>query len=137
MTRLKDSIIKWAREKKIQDEATLNKIEIEIERLLGSDYLGFQSTKDKDHLIQLEMEKAKLLRQQEETWRLKSMAIWLKAGDENCKLFHQCAKGRKSINTIWELKDQAGRVANNHAQLVDMGIRHFSHLYSDSIATNI
>ena len=43
MTRLKAIIIRWAREKKRYDEETLNKIEIELESLVGSDCLGFHN----------------------------------------------------------------------------------------------
>ena len=77
---------------------------------MGLDGIGFQSTEAKDHLIKLEIEKPKLLRKQEEEWRLKSRAIWPKAGDDNTKFFQQCARGGGNINTIWELRDKAGRV---------------------------
>ena len=104
---------------------------------MGSKFLVFQSTEAKNHLIHLETEKAKLLRQQEESWRLKSRAIWLKVRDDNTKFFQQCEKGRRCINIIWEMRDRARRVAKKHAQLTYMGIRYFSNLYRDPKVANI
>ena len=67
----------------------------------------------------------------EEEWRLKSRAIWLKAGDENTRFFHNYAKGRKSANTIWSLKDEEGRVVNTFSDLSSLGLRHFQKIFSD------
>jgi hypothetical protein len=50
----------------------------------------------------------RLIKENEEMWRLKSRAIWMKSGDENKKNFQAYAKGRKCSNTIWHLKDQDG-----------------------------
>jgi len=85
----------------------------------------YTSLQEKDHLIKLEKEKIRLLQRNEETWRLKSRVLWLKVGDEKTKIFQQSARGRKSINAIWELKDHTGREAGSFFQLADMGVRHF------------
>lgn len=90
---------------------------------------SFTSTDTKAHLIQLETENIRILRLKEESWRLKSRALWLKARDENSKFFHQYAQGRKAINTIWELHDSEGREAKTFHQLADMGVHHFSNIY--------
>lgn len=47
---------------------------------------GFTTVNEKFHLIELEKQKDKIL-EREETWRLKSRAICLLAGDDNTKLF--------------------------------------------------
>jgi hypothetical protein len=57
----------------------------------------------------------------EETWILKSRALWLENGDENTKLFHAYSKGRKEANTIWSLKDQEARPVTNFEGLENMG----------------
>ena len=44
----------------------------------------------KEHLveeIELETSLQKILRQEEEGWRLRSRILWLKGGDQNTKLF--------------------------------------------------
>lgn len=56
---------------------------------------GFSSANEKAHLIELEKQKDRILKE-----RLKSKAIWLQAGDDNTKFFHNFAKGRKVANTI-------------------------------------
>lgn len=52
--------------------------------------------------------RTKILKDREESWRLRSRAIWLKEGDDNTKLYHKHENGRKAINTIWELKNGQG-----------------------------
>ena len=64
------------------------------------------TTESKFRLLQLEKKRIKLLKEKEETWRLKRRAIWLESGDENTKFLQAYAKGRKNVNTIWHLKDQ-------------------------------
>eukprot|EP00253_Pinus_taeda_P006382 PITA_06382 len=92
---------------------------------------------ERAQLFALETKKAKLLRQKEEDWRLKSRAIWLQAGEENTKFFQQHANGYKATNTIWELSDQNGFTAKTHAQLTELGTRHFSNLYRASTIINL
>jgi hypothetical protein len=48
----------------------------------------------------LEERRNKLLKEKEDTWRLKGRATWLKSGDENTKFFQAYAKGRRWINSI-------------------------------------
>eukprot|EP00253_Pinus_taeda_P024137 PITA_24137 len=97
----------------------------------------FTSLQGKEHLINLEKEKIRLLGRNEETWWLKSRALCLKSGDQNTIFFQKFAKGRKAINTIWELKDHTGREASSFTQLADMGVRHFSNIYKNPRGTNI
>ena len=87
LSRIKDRTIKWTREKRIRDEEELRRVDRDIALPTASDSLGFTSSAKKDQLTQLEMEKIKLLIQKEETWRLKSRAIWLEAADNNTKFF--------------------------------------------------
>jgi hypothetical protein len=44
--------------------------------------------------IDLQTQYQSVLRNEEETWRLKSHSLWLKVGDKNTKLFHNQAKAR-------------------------------------------
>jgi hypothetical protein len=54
----------------------------------------------KEELLALEKCRRQLLEAQEVEWNLKSRATWLDKGDDNTKLFHAYAKGRKMANTI-------------------------------------
>jgi len=129
LARLKLKTISWARKKQQMDEAELKKVEGVLKKLENTGLSSYSTIESKDQLIKLESEKIRLPRQKEETWRLKSREIWLKAGDENSKFFQQYARGRKSINTIWELRDNSGRETSSFNQLADMGMHHFSHIY--------
>ena len=56
------------------------------------------STITKEHLvkeIELETKLQKILRQEEEGWRLHSRILWLKGGDQNMKFFQNQRRDRK------------------------------------------
>eukprot|EP00253_Pinus_taeda_P029650 PITA_29650 len=60
-----------------------------------------------------------------------------KAGDENTSFFHNYAKGRKSANTIWGLKNEEGREVQTFHSLSELGQRHFQKLFADPGETTI
>ncbi|XP_074313616.1 uncharacterized protein LOC141648798 [Silene latifolia] len=57
---------------------------------------------------------ASLYKQEEQYWRQRSRALWLKDGDRNTKFFHSRAGERKRKNFIGKLIDDSGRVANEY-----------------------
>ena len=82
--------------------------------------------------IRIEVVKSKILQEKEELWRLKSRAIWLKAGDSNTKYFHNLANGRKASNTIWKLPFEQDGWASTHPQLARLGNTHFKNQFTAS-----
>ena len=46
---------------------------------------GMLNQADKDSLVKLQGKRNAILLDREDTWRLKSRAIWLECGDENTK----------------------------------------------------
>ena len=68
LSKLNSLTNKWARGKKKLDEETLKNIETELGNMTGPEGLRFLSFETNNKLIHLEMEKAKLLRKQEEEW---------------------------------------------------------------------
>eukprot|EP00253_Pinus_taeda_P026516 PITA_26516 len=80
-------------------------------------------------IVEIEAQRAKILLAQEETWRLRSRAIWLQVGDGNAKFFHKFENRRKASNTIWQLPSEDGRLANSHAILSNLGISDFIKMF--------
>ena len=70
---------------------------------------GMLNQESKYTLVGLQGHRNTILLEKEDTWRLKSRALWLECGDENTKKFHAYVKGRKALNTIWCLEDDRGR----------------------------
>ena len=91
----------------------------------------------KDTLVGLQGHRNTILLEKEETWRLKSRALWLACGDKNTKFFHAYAKGRKDLNTIWCLEDDRGRRRESFEELDETGVEHFQNLFKAPVGAHI
>eukprot|EP00253_Pinus_taeda_P029580 PITA_29580 len=132
LKRLKIATKSWVKERqKIQNE-DLTKIREELKSLESMESDGYSSQSSKDRILILEKSHTQILLAKEKEWRLKSRATWLKAGDENTRFFHNYAKGRKSSNTIWSLKDEEGRELKSFFELSVLGTRNFQKIFSDN-----
>ena len=81
--------------------------------------------------IELETSLQKILRQEEEGWRLQSRILWLKGGDQNTKLFQNQCRDRKRGNTLRELKNEDGTFITGQ-EAISLEVRtFFKHLYND------
>jgi len=105
---LKRLSINWTKAKKAGDDQTLYDIECQIDEPTNDQGRGYSSIEAKATLTELEAQRSKILLEWEETWRLRSRAIWLQAGDDNTKFFHNFAKGRWVNNTIWQILNEHG-----------------------------
>eukprot|EP00253_Pinus_taeda_P023068 PITA_23068 len=131
LKRLKKATISWAKDRKLKQNEELNRIREELKQMESIEEDGYSSQASKDRILHLEKLQNKILLDKEEEWRLKSRAIWLKSGDENTSFFHNFAKGRKSFNIIWSLKNEEGREVNSFPELSGLGQRHFQEIFSD------
>ena len=92
------------------------------------------NTITKEHLlkeIDLETQLQKILRQEEEGWRLRSRIFWLKGGDLNTKFFQNQCKDRQCWSTIRELKSEDGTLIQGQATISTEVRNFFEHLYND------
>eukprot|EP00253_Pinus_taeda_P025127 PITA_25127 len=131
LQRLKRASIEWAVDRKRKLNEELVRIDEALSALEDLDADAYISQEAKERILGLEKSRAKILLDKEEEWRLKSRAIWLKAGDENTKFFHNYAKGRKNANTIWKLKDADGREHSTFEAVSNLGKSHFQSLFTD------
>jgi hypothetical protein len=63
---------------------------------------------DLELLKVLKQDKENILAVEENSWRLKSRAIWLRSSDKNTKFFHKFATMRRTQNMIWDIEDEVG-----------------------------
>ena len=92
------------------------------------------STITKEHLlkeIDLETQLQKILRHEEEGWKLHSRIFWLKGGDQNTKFFQNQCRDRQRWNTIRELNSEDGAVIQGQAAISSEVRNFFEHLYND------
>ena len=68
---------------------------------------------------------------------MKSRAIWLEAGDENTKFFHQFANMHCISNAIWECSNDDGTIVNDMPSIKDGFVYFFSKLYMHPPSNNI
>lgn len=119
----------WAHNIRIQEEQTLCRIESEI-AAFENDIGGIYTSDDhKIRMVSHYAEREKILKEKEETWRLRSRAIWMLEGDENTKFYHKFANGRKAINTIWQLQNEQGQIVNTFSLLAELASSHFKSTY--------
>lgn len=101
--------------------------------LLDEDLHGLFSKDHKAAQVCLESRKQHLLLLDEESWRLKSWALWLKSGDKNTEFFQNFANSRRNFNTIWDIVDSTGRVLDDQSSLEKGAVDFFKEVYtSDS-----
>lgn len=65
----------WAKEKRHKDEHTLIDTKVELANLVDRDGRGFVSMEAKERLIKLEADRNRIMKDREETWRLRSHVI--------------------------------------------------------------
>lgn len=123
--------MEWAKARKQKQNEEITKINAALQELEDPETDGYATQESKERILRLEKLRNQIMLDREEEWRLKSRAIWLKAGDENTKFFHNYARGRKNANTIWKLKNDEGREATSFESLSKMGRNHFQNLFTD------
>jgi hypothetical protein len=126
---IKEKTKTLAHQKILKEDLELKELESKLNLISEDQGGGFDTTNAKLSLLKLEERRNRLLKEKEDTWRLKSRATWLKSGDENTKFFQAYAKGRRFINSIWQLKDQDGKKEHTFEGMAKIGKKFFQDLY--------
>eukprot|EP00253_Pinus_taeda_P030342 PITA_30342 len=108
LTELKRISRIWAHQKRKNVDNFLREAELAIATYEDTSNGTFLSQETKDLYTSLVTKSSQILKEREESWRLRSREIWLTKGDNNTKFFHKFSNGRKAINTIWELHNEQG-----------------------------
>ncbi|KAJ9556757.1 hypothetical protein OSB04_011371 [Centaurea solstitialis] len=73
-----------------------------------------------------------ILLKEEDHWRQRAKAHWLKEGDRNTKFFHAFANGRRKVNRIDKLKNDHGTWAEDPLEIRSLVTDHFNRTFSAS-----
>jgi len=71
----------------------------------------------------------KVLKSEEEHWRLTSKSLWLQDGDRNSKFFHRQAKARIWRNKVSKITNENGVEVSDFYQIKEFVVGHFEKLY--------
>jgi hypothetical protein len=92
-----------------------------------------ERSSDRDTQLKLlEAERDKILLAEEDLWRQRSRAIWIKSGDKNTKFFHNFASFRRNKNHIWEIRDESGEVHSGQGAIKKEVVKYFNFFYEES-----
>jgi hypothetical protein len=107
-------------------------LEADLELLYVQKFKGFLNDDFDHHLMLLDVECKKFLLAEEEHWRQKSRAIWIKSGDNNTKKFHRLASYRRNKKHLWDINDEDGRVHSDQDAIKDEAVSYFKSFYQDT-----
>jgi hypothetical protein len=126
---LKRKTKEWAK----QREGNIQKRMVSLESQIKDTFLNFvddYSQLDKEILLgNLEMERNKLLKINEEKWRQRSRAIWINSGDRNTKFFHHFANHRRIHKHIWEINDEEGNGHSGQNAIKEATTQYFKNFF--------
>jgi hypothetical protein len=88
-------------------------------------------------LIRLETERNKILKSQEDRWRLKSRALWVQGCDKNTKFFHEFANQRRSSKHLWAIKDDSGHLHTGQTVITKEAENYFKNSFNNNEPASI
>jgi hypothetical protein len=119
----------WYKTKKEKDNRNLNNLEIEITELIKKSIRGALSAEDSEHLTALEFSRNSLLREEENSWRLRSRATWLRSGDANTTYFHKVASSNRNKKYIWSISSEFGGTHCGQQAIKEEAVSHFTQFF--------
>jgi hypothetical protein len=111
--------------KKEKETFMLNNMEFEINQLIKKSAIVALSVEDNESLKALESSRNALLREEENRWRLRSRATWLRSGDSNTKFFHKVASFNRNKKYIWSISSEYGGTHCGQEEIKEEAVSHF------------
>lgn len=90
-----------------------------------------------DTVNQLKWDINGFLIKEQKMWKQRSKALWLQAGDQNTKFFHNRASHRYRRNQIEELKNDAGVVCSHEEEISNILITYYQNLFNSASLSNL
>lgn len=90
-----------------------------------------------DSIKAMEQRWKQMLKFQEDTWRLKSWATWIQAGDRNTNFFHVFAYQRRNSNAIWNIRGTDGSVKYSDVDIRREAVNFFGALLKERDVVNM
>jgi hypothetical protein len=119
INKLKSDIKKWVPLWKARSSRTLVETKEHRKTLYQILDEGPLSKEQLEGIKNLENTRLKWLKVEEQEWRQKSRAVWIKDGDNNTQFFHQFTNYRRNHNSIWEIKNGNGESVSSFKEKVE------------------
>ncbi|XP_042964661.1 uncharacterized protein LOC122298885 [Carya illinoinensis] len=83
-------------------------------------------------VLKLQEELGVLLQKEYLKWRQRAKKHWYQEGDRNTRFFHACVMQRRKQNLITQIRDSAGVLRSDEAEIAHAFKEHFQNIYSSS-----
>jgi len=121
----------WAHGFSKKSQSLLLDVESKINNLLVGKLVGSLSNIEETSLKALMAKRQDILVYKETKWHLKSRTIWLKEEDNNTMFFHRYVTYQKRFNSVWEIKDQTGKLVNCSERIVEARKEFYTSLFKE------
>jgi hypothetical protein len=123
--------------KEIKEQARLVTLDSRIKQAIIKSTTTALTTEEADSLQSLESIRNSILTSQENEWRLRSRATWLKSGDSNTKYFHKVASYNRLRKSIWSIMNTGGEVIRGQEAIKTEAVVYFKRLFSAQNSHNL
>jgi hypothetical protein len=119
------------------EQSRLGSLESEISHYILKSSITDLSVEETARQKMLESHRNSILQYEENAWRLRSHATWLKSGDSNSKFFHKVARYNRNKKIIWSIKNNREEVIRGQDDIKEEFASFFNHLYKASCNCNL
>jgi hypothetical protein len=134
---LKAQTKSWFKAKKEKETFMLNNMEFEINQIIKKSVIKALLVEDNEYLKVLECSRNALLREEENGWRLRSRATWLRSGDSSTKFFHKVASFNRNKKYIWSISSDDGGTHCGQEEIKEEAVTHFKQFFKANNSPNL
>jgi hypothetical protein len=105
--------------------------------ILKKSVISALSVGDNQSLKALECSRNTLLREEENRWRLRSRATWLRSGDSNTNFFHKVASFNRNKKYIWSISSEYGGTHCGQEAIKEEAVSHYKQFFKANNRPNL